>query len=189
MTEEIVEKLNAIANVQGKTLYGLLNELGLLALEAHASKIDLSEALKAKKLFDRAKRTRLILVNQDSWYLASSKSYKSSKTEWLEHIYKNAKWYADLSINQNSREEKLRSLEKFIDELFWDCTDMKMDQEDGNLRLKLAFVPEMSIEHTSVLFKQVEGVCNAIGYVVLDHTINPGVIMATFTELRTVIQS
>ena len=107
MTDGVVEELNRMANTQGKTLYGLMNELGTIAIEANSNGIDLRDALKAKKLLDRAKRTRLVLVNQDSWYLASSKALKSSRSEWLEHVYKTAAWYAEFFIDQSQTESKL----------------------------------------------------------------------------------
>src|SRR5580658_533881 len=87
MNEDIAQELNKLANIQGKTLYSLINELGVCALEANKNGFGLEEAVKAKKLVERAKRSRMMLVNQDLWYFASSQAMRMSSTKWVKKIH------------------------------------------------------------------------------------------------------
>jgi len=56
MSEEVAQELNRLANLQGKTLYSLVNEAGIQAIEAHRQGFTLEEAVAAKKLVQSAKR-------------------------------------------------------------------------------------------------------------------------------------
>lgn len=65
MNEDIALELNKLANSSGKTLYSLINEIGIYALEANRQGFSLEEALAANKLVRSARRSRMVLVNQD----------------------------------------------------------------------------------------------------------------------------
>lgn len=185
MNEDIAAELNRMANSQGKTLYGLINEIGLSALEANKSSFTLDEAIKTKKLIERARKSRMVLVNQDLWYFASSEALKSSKTKWLKHIYGWAQWQANVFLNNASDEELVASIRALIADFFWDCGDITIEQVDGagGLSLRLAFVPEMPLEHTQGLFKFFEGIFNSQGFLPTSSDVEPGFLTVTFKKL------
>jgi hypothetical protein len=189
MSEEIAEELNKLANSQGKTLYSLINEIGLAALESSRHGFTLNEAIQAKMLVDRAKRSRMVLVNQDLWYSGSSKAYKTSKNEWLKQVYENAKWHARVLLNNNSQEEFIASIKKTLSDFAWDCTETTIEPRGSEgIFAKLVFVPEMSLEHTKSLFKTFEGMFNVFGYVVTDHVVKPGFLTILFKKLIAAIE-
>src|SRR5882672_5940018 len=86
MSEDIAQELNRLANLQRKTFFSLVNEIGLNALEANKNGFTLEDAVAAKKLMQRARKSRMVLVNQDLWYFASSQALKASKNRWLKQI-------------------------------------------------------------------------------------------------------
>ena len=49
--------------------------------------------------------------------------------------------------------------------------------------MRLAFVPEMPLEHTQGLFKAFEGMFNAHGFVVTDSMVKPGFLAVTFKKV------
>jgi|GEM_PF-2072526 len=116
MNEEIAEELNRLANSQGKTLYSLINEIGLVALESSRHGFTLNEAIQAKRVIDRAKRSRMVLINQDLWYSGSSKACRVSKNEWLKQVYDNAKWRAHVFLNSGSHAEVIASVKKLVED-------------------------------------------------------------------------
>lgn len=76
MNEEIAQDLNKLANMSGKTLYSLINEIGIQAIEANRQGFTLEEAVKAKKLVQSARRSRMVLVNQGPVVFRELRSYE-----------------------------------------------------------------------------------------------------------------
>ena len=185
MNEEIAQELNRLANMSGKTLYSLINEIGVYALEANKQGFSLEDAVKARKLMQSARKSRMILVNQDLWYFASSEAMKASKPKWLKLIRDSAQWQANVFLNGSTEAEFVDSVRRLLTDFFWDCGDARLEkgQHGEDLALRLAFVPEMPLEHTEGLFKAFEGMFNAHGYAAIDSTVEPGFLMISFKKV------
>ena len=186
MNEDIAQELNRLANIQGKTLYSLINEIGVCALEATKQGFSLEEAVSAKKLTQSAKRSRMLLVNQDLWYFASSQALKTSKNKWLKLVRDSAQWQAKVFLAGSNDAEFKKSVRKLLGDFFWDCSEVRLDEKEGGseLVLTLAFVPEMPMEHTRSLFKAFEVMFNAYGHVVVDSAVEPGFLTVAFRKVN-----
>jgi hypothetical protein len=185
MNEDIAQELNKLANMSGKTLYSLINEIGTSALEANKQGFSLEDAVTAKKSMQSARRSRMVLVNQDLWYFASSQAMKASKNRWLKLIRDCAQWQANVFLTGSSDKEFVGSVKMLLADFFWDCSDVKLEEGQGgdSLVMRLAFVPEMPLEHTQALFKAFEGMFNAHRYVVTDSMVKPGYLAVTFKRV------
>ena len=169
MNEDIAQELNKLANLSGKTLYSLINEIGIYALEANRQGFGLEDALAAKKIMQSARRSRMVLVNQDLWYFASSQAMKASESKWLRLIRDCAQWQANVFLTATSEEEFIESMRKLLTDFFWDCGEVRLEARGADgLAMRLAFVPEMPLGHTQGLFKTFESMFNACGFVVTD---------------------
>jgi hypothetical protein len=179
MNEQVANELNRMANLQGKTLYSIMNEIGIRALEANRLGFSLEDALLARKRLQSAKRSRMILVNQDLWYFSSSQALKTSRKKWLKLIRAVSEWQSDAFLSVLNQAEFINSINSLIADFFWDCSDLKIEQEDsGNdLTMTLTFTPEMPAGHTQVLFKIFEAMFNAQGYVVTASLVRPGFLI------------
>jgi hypothetical protein len=185
MNEEIAQDLNKLANMSGKTLYSLINEIGIQAIEANRQGFTLEEAVKAKKLVQSARRSRMVLVNQDLWYFASSEAMNASRNKWLKLLRDSAQWQANVFLIGSSDAEFIESVKALLADYFWDCGDIRLEsgKHGEDLALRLAFVPEMPLEHTQGLFKAFEGMFNVHGYVATDSTVEPGFIAVSFKKI------
>jgi len=185
MNEDIAQELNRLANLQGKTLYSLINEIGLCALGANKNGFSLEDAVTAKKMVQRARRSRMVIVNQDLWYFASSQAMRTSKKKWLDLIRAYAQWQANVFLTGANDSEFVESVRRLLSDFFWDCGEAKLEEgrRGENLDLKLAFVPEMPLGHTQGLFKTFEGMFNAHGYVATDSTVEPGFLTIAFKKV------
>jgi hypothetical protein len=191
MSEDVAQELNRLANLEGKTLYSLVNEMGKQAIEAHKQGFTLEEAVAATNLLRSAKRSRMLLVNQDLWYFASSQAMKCApKDKWTKLVRNSAQWDSDLFLAREresgtiAEERFVASLKRFVEEFFWDCSEMRLETSGEGLELRLAFVPEMPQEHTLGLFKLFEGVFNAHGYIATESTVKPGFLRASFKRMN-----
>jgi hypothetical protein len=182
MNEDIAQELNRVANSQGKTLYSLINEIGVDALEAHKHGFNLEDAVKAKKSAESARRSRMVLVNQDLWYFASSLAMKTSRSKWLRLIRESAQWQSNVFLTGASKAEFVESVRGLLADFYWDCSQVRIDESDNgeDLALTFAFVPEMPLEHTQGLFKAFEVMFNAHGYLVTDSLVEPGFLTVEF---------
>lgn len=190
MSEEVAQELNRLANLQGRTLYSLINEAGIQAIEAYRQGFNLEEAVAAKNLVTSAKRSRMLLVNQDLWYFASSQAMKySPKDKWTKMVRKSAQWDADFFVEGDpgpgdlTEERFVASMTRFVEAFFWDCGEIGLEKVGESLVLRLAFVPEMPQEHTRGLFKLFEGIFNVRGYVATDSTVKPGFLRVSFKRI------
>jgi len=193
MSEEVAQELNRLANQQGKTLYSLVNEAGFQAIEAHRQGFTLEEAVAAKKLVQSAKRSRMLLVNQELWYFASSQAMKRlPKDRWTKLIRNSAQWDASIFVTsepgtrESTEQQFVESVKRFVRDFFWDCTEVKLEKEEPGegLSLRLAFVPEMPLEHTLGLFKLFETMFNSHGYVATLSTVKPGFLRISFKTMH-----
>jgi hypothetical protein len=185
MNEDIAQELNKLANISGKTLYSLINEIGIQAVEANKQGFTLEEAVIAKKLVQSARRSRMVLVNQDLWYFASSEAMKASRNKWLKLLRDSAQWQANVFLNGSNDAEFIESVKSLLADYFWDCGDVRFEtgKNGDDLALRLAFVPEMPLEHTQGLFKCFEGMFNVHGYVATDSTVEPGFLAVSFKKI------
>jgi hypothetical protein len=184
MSEDIAQELNRLANSQGKTLYSLINEIGLSALQASRNGFTLLDAITAKRATERAKKSRMVVVNQDLWYFACSEAMKTSKDKWIKQISAVAQWTANVFLDGLSDGEFLKSVKAFLNDFFWDCSEINLEEVGGDsLRMKLAFVPEMPLEHTKVLFKSLEIMFNSYGYLPTRSEVGPGFMSVTFKNV------
>jgi hypothetical protein len=186
MNEDIAQELNMLANLQGKTLYSLINEIGASALEANRHGFSLEEAVAAKKVAESARKSRMVLVNQDLWYFASTQAAKASKGKWLKLIRDGAQWQANVHLTGSSNVEFTESVGKLVKDYFWDCSEVRITEGQGGetLALRLAFVPEMPLEHTQGLFKAFEAMFNAHGYIATSSTVEPGFLAVSFKRIK-----
>jgi hypothetical protein len=185
MNEDVAQELNKMANAQGKTLFSLTNEIANQALEAKRRGFSLEDAISAKKLIQSAKSSRMVLVNQDLWYFASSQAMKASSKKWQRLIRDSAQWQAHVFLDGSGLGEFLESLKKLVTNFYWDCTDVRVEPSgnEGDLTVRLAFVPEMPSLHTQALFTALEGLFNTQNYVATDATVRPGFFTATFKKI------
>lgn len=191
MSEEIAQDLNKLANLQGKTLYSVINEIGAQALEAERLGFSLEDAIRARCLLQSAKRSRKVLVNQDLWYYASSQAMRTSKGKWLRLVGDSARWDSNVFLSgQESTKGQgafVDSVKRLVADFFWDCTDFSLEakgESPESLALRVAFVPEMPLEHTQALFKVFEGMLNVHGFVATDSTVGPGFLAISFRHVR-----
>jgi hypothetical protein len=160
------------------------------AIEANKLGFSLEEAVAAKKLLQSAKRSRMLLVNQDLWYFSSSQAMKASEKSWLKLLRDIAQWEANVYLTKDKPEkspgELAASVRTLVNEFFWDCSEMSLVEKTGgteNLVLRLAFVPEMPMEHTKTLFKFFEAMFNTHGYAAVNSTVEPGFLMISFKKV------
>jgi len=186
MNEDIAQELNRMANLQGKTLYSLINEIGACALEANRHGFGLEEAVAAKKVVQSARKSRMVLVNQDMWYFASSQAAKVSKARWLKLTRDSAQWQSNVHLTGSDDAEFVESVKKLLKDFYWDCGEVRLEggRDGGTLALRLAFVPEMPLEHTQGLFKGFEAMFNAHGYIATESTVEPGFLTVCFKRVN-----
>ncbi|MDG6979433.1 MAG: hypothetical protein JRN51_08425 [Nitrososphaerota archaeon] len=190
MGEGIAQELNRLANLEGKTLYSLINEMGAQALEANSLGFSLDDAIAAKRLVDGAKRSRMMIVNQDMWYFASALAMKASRRKWTKMVADTAQWQASVLLERNGAsgiKELLRSIRRFVEDFIWDCTEFRVDEVDesqGIFTIRLALVPETPLDTTRAVFKTLEVMVNQYGCVAVKSGMQPGFFTASFKRVE-----
>jgi len=185
MSNDVAEELNQIANIQGKTLYSLINELTTFGIEAYRQGFSIKEAIEAKTFLNKAIKSRLLFVNQDMWYNASSIIYKKNKEEWLNQAYEKAKWYGKVFLGKIPENIFIEMFREALKKLFLDCNEIYIKKEEKDTyNLKAIFSPEMPLQHTFVIMRMIEGLLNSSGYAILKYTVEQGYISMMFRCLH-----
>ncbi len=185
MSDDIAEELNRIANREGKTLYNLINEIATISIDAYRNGISLKDAVETAIFLERVKKSRLLLVNQDLWYASSGAAYRKNRDEWLNQVYGKAKWYGRVFLNDSSDESFTESLKRTLYNLFWDCNEVEIQRESEDVfRLRILFIPEMPLQHATVVLRMVEGLLNSSGFAILRYTAEQGYLAILFKRVQ-----
>jgi hypothetical protein len=87
------------------------------------------------------------------------------------------------NLSNLSDAEFVGSLRALLADFFWDCSELSLDEHGDSLSMRLAFVPEMPLDHTRVLFKGFEAMFNSRGYVATGSDVGPGFLSTTFKKV------
>ena len=76
--EDLVNRLLSIAKQQGRSLYGLVNEIFELAIRAEDLGVNLQKAFEERWILKKARKDGFILVPEGLWYEMAEIAYQNS---------------------------------------------------------------------------------------------------------------
>lgn len=181
---DLLQRIIEIANRDGKTVFGFVNEIFEQALRAEELKVSLGEIIDFYTLIEVMKKAGSIITTSDVLNHLITRLYPLEKEGLQEKWYVSGVWYGKyLSMKFN---DSLEVFKKILEVCTWDVTEASLAKSDGG-RLSLRCVaPSHTVENTELFLHFLRGVMHSFNYKIVKEEFYKGIIMMDL-EKRTAI--
>lgn len=163
--EDLVQKLNEIANKSGRTLYGLTNEIVETAIFAHQKSVSLREAVALFEWVRAARVMKFTIAESDLLYRREALAQKQLGQQWLAIWPERGKRLAKFLTTWFPGKNVIELLQEFFTNLIWDCMECQVTKsEQGEVFFRCVFMPELPPERVETWVMELDGYFEAIGY-------------------------
>lgn len=160
--EDLVNRLLSIAKQQGRSLYGLVNEIFELVIRAEDLGVNLQKAFEERWILKKARKDGFILVPEGLWYEMAEIAYQNSKDETLKRWFEAGVWLAKRYMEVES-EEPLEAFKRSLKAYSWNMEEMLIEEENEKISIRI-ISPRMPETYAKLYSTFIEGALNTFGY-------------------------
>ncbi|MCD6538421.1 hypothetical protein J7L18_07430 [Candidatus Bathyarchaeota archaeon] len=160
--EDLVNRLLSIAKQQGRSLYGLVNEIFELVIRAEDLGVNLQKAFEERWILKKARKDGFILVPEGLWYEMAEIAYQNSKDETLKRWFEAGVWLAKRYMEVES-EEPLEAFKRSLKAYSWNMEEMVIEEENEKISIRI-ISPRMPETYAKLYSTFIEGALNTFGY-------------------------
>ena len=160
--EDLVNRLLSIAKQQGRSLYGLVNEIFELVIRAEDLGVNLQKAFEERWILKKARKDGFILVPEGLWYDMAEIAYQNSRDEALKRWFEAGVWLAKRYMEVES-EEPLEAFKRSLKAYSWNMAEMVIEEENGKISIRI-ISPRMTETYANLYSTFIEGALNTFGY-------------------------
>jgi len=160
--EDLVNRLLSIAKKQGRSLYGLVNEIFELVIRAEDQGVNLQKAFEERWILKNAQKDGFILVPEGLWYEMAEIAYLNSKDEALKKWFEAGVWLAKRYIEVET-EEPFEAFKRSLKAYNWNMVEIMINEEDQKISIRI-ISPRMPETYANLYSTFVEGALNTFGY-------------------------
>ena len=160
--EDLVNRLLSIAKQQGRSLYGLVNEIFELVIRAEDLGVNLQKAFEERWILKKARKDGFILVPEGLWYEMAEIAYQNSKDEALKRWFEAGVWLAKRYMEVES-EEPLEAFKRSLKAYSWNMEEMVIEEENEKISIRI-ISPRMPETYAKLYSTFIEGALNTFGY-------------------------
>ena len=160
--EDLVNRLLSIAKQQGRSLYGLVNEIFELVIRAEDLGVNLQKAFEERWILKKAQKDGFILVPEGLWYEMAEIAYQNSKDETLKRWFEAGVWLAKRYMEVES-EEPLEAFKRSLKAYSWNMEEMVIEEENEKISIRI-ISPRMPETYAKLYSTFIEGALNTFGY-------------------------
>jgi len=160
--EDLVNKLLSIAKQQGRSLYGLVNEIFELVIRAEDLGVNLQKAFEERWILKKARKDGFILVPEGLWYEMAEIAYQNSKDEALKRWFEAGVWLAKRYMEVET-EEPLEAFKRSLKAYSWNMAEMVIEEKNEKISIRI-ISPRMPETYAKLYSTFIEGALNTFGY-------------------------
>jgi len=160
--EDLVNRLLSIAKEQGRSLYGLVNEIFELVIRAEDQGVNLQKAFEERWILKKARKDGFILVPEGLWYEMAEIAYQNSKDKALKRWFETGVWLAKRYMEVES-EEPLEAFKRSLKAYSWNIAEMVIEEENEKISIRI-ISPRMPETYANLYSTFIEGALNTFGY-------------------------
>jgi len=160
--EDLVNRLLSIAKQQGRSLYGLVNEIFELVIRAEVLGVNLQKAFEERWILKKARKDGFILVPEGLLYEMAEIAYQNSKDEALKRWFEAGVWLAKRYMEVES-EEPLEAFKRSLKAYSWNMEEMLIEEENEKISIRI-ISPRMPETYAKLYSTFIEGALNTFGY-------------------------
>ena len=160
--EDLVNRLLSIAKQQGRSLYGLVNEIFELVIRAEDLGVNLQKAFEERWILKKARKDGFILVPEGLWYDMAEIAYQNSRDEALKRWFEAGVWLAKRYMEVET-EEPLEAFKRSLKAYSWNMAEMVIEEENEKISIRI-ISPRMPETYAKLYSTFIEGALNTFGY-------------------------
>ncbi|RLI43006.1 hypothetical protein DRO64_05825 [Candidatus Bathyarchaeota archaeon] len=172
--EDLVNRLLSIAKKQGRSLYGLVNEIFELVIRAEDLGVNLQKAFKERWILKKARKDGFILVPEGLWYEITEIAFQNSKDETLKRWFEAGAWLAKRYIEVET-EKPFEAFKRSIKAYSWNVPEITIEEDDGQVSVRI-ISPRMTESYTTLYSVFIQGVLETFGYKISGKSVSTGAI-------------
>jgi hypothetical protein len=176
---DLLSKIIEISNREGKTVFGLTNEVLEQAIRAYELKTTLSEIVETFSLLKMERETGATIISSEVLNHLIARLYPQEK-EALQDLWRQyGQWIGKYIIAKFHDQEPMEVLSKLLRSCAWDVTDVSVQKDRESVKVR-CLAPYLPSENTELFSKYLEGVMDSLGYRVLKNDTLRGIILLEF---------
>ena len=172
--EDLVNRLLSIAKKQGRSLYGLVNEIFELVIRAEDLGVNLQKAFKERWILKKARKDGFILVPEGLWYEITEIAFQNSKDETLKRWFEAGVWLAKRYIEVET-EKPFEAFKRSIKAYSWNVPEITIEEDNGKVSVRI-ISPRMTESYTALYSVFIQGVLETFGYKISGKSVSTGAI-------------
>jgi hypothetical protein len=172
--EDLLNRLVEVAKDQGSSLYDLVNELFILAIDSDELHLSLKRVVEERKKLEAARAAGFVLGLENLWYEMADLAYKKEKRAATKNWFDAGVWFAKRYISNGNN----APLEMFRDELStftWNAPECSLERVGDKVLVKVTS-PRFTEAYTFLFASFLLGAVEAFGYKPVAQEISRGVI-------------
>lgn len=179
---DLIQKIMEIANRDGKTVFGLVNEIFEQAIRAEDMKVSLEEIIDFYTLIEIMKKAGAIITTSDVQNYLINRLYGIEKESLLEKWYVSGVWYGKYLATKF--DDAVGIFKRIFEACLWDVTEANLTvKNDSAIELRCV-APSHTPENTELLAEFIKGVMNALNYKVTKQEFWKGIILMDLEKRR-----
>ncbi len=170
--DDLADKISNIAQSRGFTLFGFLNDLLELAIEADKMGITLKETVDSYELAREVKDASFVLILESLLYDTAEIAYDKAKTQTLSAWYDAGKWIAQRYIARGVK-DPIVAYERDLKAFGWNIPGITMGTSGKTVSIRI-LSPRFSESYTVLFNRYLEGILAGSGYEVTFNEVGRG---------------
>ncbi|MFQ5761619.1 MAG: hypothetical protein ACE5PO_01170 [Candidatus Bathyarchaeia archaeon] len=172
---DLLHKIIEIANKDGKTVFGFVNEIFEQAIRSEQLNVSLEEIIEFYELIEIMKKAGAVITTADLQNHLVGKLYSIEKDSLREKWYVSGVWYGKYLATRFN--DALGVFKRILQSCMWDISEANVEVKgDGHVNIRCV-APNHSRENTELLARFLQGVMNALDFKVVKEEAWKGIIL------------
>ena len=170
--DDLVDKVGRIAANKGFTLFGMVNNLLELAVQAEDLGISLDEAMDKSALVKAVREVSYTLLLESLLYDTVEIAYQNNAEKTLQTWFDAGVWVAKRYISRREKDPLLactRDLKVFG----WNISEVNFERSGNRAYIRI-LSPRFTEAYTALLSRYLEGMLGTLGYIITYKEIGRG---------------
>ena len=172
--EDLIERASKVAKQRGYSLYGFINEMLQLTLQADEMGISLRSLIDERGLLKAAKEAGFVLGLESLWYEMADIAGKNAKRRSLKCWVEAGAWLAKRYVSDGIK-DPFSAFKRDFEAFTWNISELDIEEENGEVSIRI-ISPRFSESYTFLLAAFLESALKAFGYTRFNKDVSRGTI-------------
>ncbi|PVX25133.1 MAG: hypothetical protein CW691_05555 [Candidatus Bathyarchaeum sp.] len=172
--EDLLDRMNKVAKENDLSLYGFVNHIFELALEANKLGVTLRTLIDSRQLLKDARENGYTLGLESLWYEMADLAYDKAKKKSLQSWFDAGVWLAKRYVTGESN-DPFEDFKKDLKDFTWNIPELDLNKKADKVSVRIVS-PRLPDSYTLLLTSFLEGALETFGYKIKSKEVSRGII-------------